>query len=131
MTAIDVDADIVDHARERLAVAGVANVEVVLGDGALGHQRGASYDRIIATVGAYGVTDAWLTQLTQLTPTGRRVVPRESAEACPARSPSSAVSMVSGAVWTTRCAASLSSHPLDSSQSARTSTPRPLGQGSR
>jgi protein-L-isoaspartate(D-aspartate) O-methyltransferase len=72
VTAIDVDTDIVDQARERLAVAGVDNVEVVLGDGALGHQRGAPYDRIVATVGAYGVPDSWLAQLA---PTGRLVLP--------------------------------------------------------
>lgn len=53
VTAVDVDADIVEQARDRLATAGAENVEVVLGDGALGHQPGAPYDRIIATVGAY------------------------------------------------------------------------------
>ncbi|WP_084434769.1 protein-L-isoaspartate O-methyltransferase family protein [Kibdelosporangium aridum] len=63
VTAIDVDADIVERARERVAAAGVGNVEVVLGDGALGHPAGAPYDRIVATVGAYGVPDAWLAQL--------------------------------------------------------------------
>jgi protein-L-isoaspartate(D-aspartate) O-methyltransferase len=44
----------------------------VVGDGALGHPRGGPYDRIIATVGAYSIPDAWLTQLA---PTGRLVVP--------------------------------------------------------
>jgi protein-L-isoaspartate(D-aspartate) O-methyltransferase len=72
VTAIDVDADIVDQARERVAAAGVSNVEVVLGDGALGHEPGAPFDRIVATVGAYGIPDAWLAQLA---PTGRLVVP--------------------------------------------------------
>lgn len=72
VTAIDVDADIVDQARERVAAAGVSNVEVVLGDGALGHAPGAPFDRIVATVGAYGIPDAWLAQLA---PTGRLVVP--------------------------------------------------------
>jgi protein-L-isoaspartate(D-aspartate) O-methyltransferase len=70
--AVDVDAGIVELARDRLAAAGADNVEVVLGDGALGHQPGAPYDRIIATVGAYGIPDTWLTQLA---PTGRLVVP--------------------------------------------------------
>lgn len=42
-------------------------MEVVLGDGALGHQPGSPYDRIVATVGAYGVPDSWLAQLA---PTG-------------------------------------------------------------
>jgi protein-L-isoaspartate(D-aspartate) O-methyltransferase len=72
VTAIDVDADIVDQARERVAAAGVSNVEVVLGDSALGHEPGAPFDRIVATVGAYGIPDAWLAQLA---PTGRLVVP--------------------------------------------------------
>ncbi|MGH3885393.1 MAG: hypothetical protein ACRDSZ_02300 [Pseudonocardiaceae bacterium] len=44
----------------------------MLGDGALGHRPGAPFDRIVATVGAYGIPDAWLAQLA---PTGRLVVP--------------------------------------------------------
>jgi protein-L-isoaspartate(D-aspartate) O-methyltransferase len=70
--AIDVDVDIVDQARKRLAAAAVSNVEVVLGDGALGYPAGAPFDRIVATVGAYGIPDAWLAQLAS---TGRLVVP--------------------------------------------------------
>lgn len=72
VTTIDVDADIVADARQRLAAAGIDNVEVVCGDGALGHPTGAPYDRIIATVGAYDIPDSWLHQLT---PTGRWVAP--------------------------------------------------------
>ncbi len=72
VTAIDVDGDIVDYARERLAVAGIGNVEVVLGDGARGHEPGAPYDGIIASVGAYGIPGDWLSQLA---PGGRLVVP--------------------------------------------------------
>lgn len=72
VTAIDVDPDAVDNARRRLAAVGVGNVEVVLADGALGHPAGAPFDRILATVGAYGIPDAWLGQLT---PDGRLVVP--------------------------------------------------------
>ncbi|MEU3628963.1 methyltransferase, FxLD system [Amycolatopsis coloradensis] len=72
VTAIDVDADIVDHARERLTAAGVGNAEVVHGDGARGHEPGAPYDGIIASVGAYGIPDSWLTQLA---PAGRLVIP--------------------------------------------------------
>lgn len=63
ITTIDVDADLVDGAREHLAAAGVQNVEVVLGDGATGHRDGAPYDRIIATVGAWQIPDTWLEQL--------------------------------------------------------------------
>ncbi|MEU7002668.1 methyltransferase, FxLD system [Nonomuraea sp. NPDC046570] len=72
ITTIDVDEDLVAGAREHLAAAGVANVEVVLGDGALGYTAGAPYDRIIATVGAYETPTAWLDQLA---PGGRLVVP--------------------------------------------------------
>jgi protein-L-isoaspartate(D-aspartate) O-methyltransferase len=59
-------------ARDRVAAAGASNVEIVLGDGALGHEPGAPFDRIVATVGAYGIPEAWLAQLT---PAGRLVVP--------------------------------------------------------
>lgn len=69
---IDVDADIVADARHNLHAAGVTNVEVVHGDGALGHPDGAPYDRIVATVGAYGIPDSWLSPLA---PAGRLVVP--------------------------------------------------------
>jgi protein-L-isoaspartate(D-aspartate) O-methyltransferase len=72
VTTIDVDEDLVAGAREHLAAAGVANVEVVLGDGALGHPQGVPYDRIIATVGAFETPTAWLEQLS---PAGRLVVP--------------------------------------------------------
>jgi protein-L-isoaspartate(D-aspartate) O-methyltransferase len=72
VTTIDVDEDIVDGARAGLAAAGVGNVTVVLGDGALGHPGNAPYQRIIATVGAHGVPHAWLDQLA---PGGRLLVP--------------------------------------------------------
>ncbi|RKF24704.1 methyltransferase, FxLD system [Micromonospora globbae] len=72
VVTIDVDDDLVDGARKHLAAAGVANVEVVRGDGALGHPDGAPYDRIIATVGAWETPTAWLEQLA---PDGRLVVP--------------------------------------------------------
>lgn len=72
VTTIDMDSDIVSQARERLARAEVGNVEVVLGDGALGYPAGAPFDRIVATVGVYSIPDAWLTQLA---PQGILVVP--------------------------------------------------------
>jgi protein-L-isoaspartate(D-aspartate) O-methyltransferase len=72
VTTIDVDDDIVNGARSGLAAAGIENVTVILGDGALGHAEGAPYDRIIATVGAHGVPRAWLDQLA---PDGRLLVP--------------------------------------------------------
>ncbi|MFD0900118.1 methyltransferase, FxLD system [Actinomadura sediminis] len=72
VTTIDVDEDLVTGARKHIAAAGAENVDVVLGDGALGHAQGAPFDRIIATVGAYEVPTAWLEQLA---PDGRLVVP--------------------------------------------------------
>lgn len=72
ITTLDVDDDLVESARDHLAAAGVDNVTVLLRDGALGHPSGAPYDRIIATVGAGDVPDAWLDQLT---PDGLLLVP--------------------------------------------------------
>lgn len=72
VVTVDVDEDLVTGARQHLARAGAGNVEVVLGDGALGYPHKAPYDRIIATVGAWEVPDAWLRQLA---PGGRLVVP--------------------------------------------------------
>lgn len=72
VTTIDVDEDIVEQARSNLTETGATNVEVVFGDGALGYQPGAPFDRIIATVGAYGLPPAWVEQLA---PGGRLVVP--------------------------------------------------------
>ncbi|MFI5736105.1 methyltransferase, FxLD system [Kribbella sp. NPDC051587] len=73
VTTVDVDDDLVTGARSHLAAAGLGNVSVVLGDGALGHPADAPYDRIVATVGAHGVPRAWLDQLA---PGGRLVVPQ-------------------------------------------------------
>jgi len=72
VTTIDIDEDLVDGARKHLAAAGVTNVEVILGDGALGYPESAPYDRVIATVGAFETPAAWLDQLA---PHGRLVVP--------------------------------------------------------
>lgn len=72
VTTIDVDEDIVDGARAGLASADIHNVEVVLGDGAVGHASNAPYDRIVATVGAHAVPHAWLEQLA---PGGRLLTP--------------------------------------------------------
>jgi protein-L-isoaspartate(D-aspartate) O-methyltransferase len=73
VTTLDVDDDLVEGARTHLAAAGIANVEAVTRDGALGYAEAAPYDRIIATVGAHGVPHAWLQQLA---PGGRLLVPQ-------------------------------------------------------
>ncbi|MFC7482940.1 methyltransferase, FxLD system [Luedemannella flava] len=72
VTTLDIDDDIVDGARRHLHAAGSANVEALVGDGALGYPANAPYDRVIATVGAWEVPTAWLDQLA---PDGRLVVP--------------------------------------------------------
>lgn len=63
VTTIDVDDDLVEGARAHLAAAGATNVEALTRDGAVGYAKGAPYDRIIATVGAHGIPNAWLDQL--------------------------------------------------------------------
>lgn len=72
VTSVDLDADIVERARENLDAAGFPNVAVLPGDGALGHPDRAPYHRIIATVGLWDLPPAWLEQLR---PGGRLVVP--------------------------------------------------------
>lgn len=73
VTTLDVDEDLADGARSRLAAAGVTGVDVATRDGALGHAEGAPFDLIIATVGAHGIPHAWLNQLA---PGGRLVTPQ-------------------------------------------------------
>ncbi|MFF0387800.1 methyltransferase, FxLD system [Kitasatospora sp. NPDC004615] len=72
VVTVDVDDDLVDGARKHLVDAGITNVEVVLGDGALGHEAGAPYDKVMATVSTAEMPTAWLQQVK---PTGRIVVP--------------------------------------------------------
>ncbi|WP_406110359.1 methyltransferase, FxLD system [Kitasatospora purpeofusca] len=72
VVTVDVDEDLVDGARKHLADAGITNVEAVLGDGALGHQAAAPFDRIIATVSTSEMPTPWLKQVR---PTGRIVLP--------------------------------------------------------
>jgi len=72
VTSVDLDGDTVARARENLDAAGCEDVVVVTGDGALGHPDRAPYHRIIATVGVWDLSPAWLEQLA---PDGRLVVP--------------------------------------------------------
>ena len=87
VVTVDVDDDIVAGARAALARfatgrsakegtrtdgAGIADVTVLRGDGALGCPEFAPYDRIIATVGTWDLPLAWQEQLA---PDGRLVVP--------------------------------------------------------
>ncbi len=72
VVSVDIEADLVDRAREHLASAGYPDVAVVAADGAEGYPPGAPYDRVIATVGVSDLAPAWLHQTG---PDARIVVP--------------------------------------------------------
>ena len=72
VVSVDIEADLVDRAREHLASAGYPDVTVVATDGAGGYPPGAPYDRVIATVGVSDLAPAWLHQTA---PDARIVVP--------------------------------------------------------
>lgn len=72
VVSVDIDADVVSDARERLAACEVPQITVGCGDGGLGWAEHAPYDRIIATVGVWDIAPAWVAQLTAH---GRLVVP--------------------------------------------------------
>jgi protein-L-isoaspartate(D-aspartate) O-methyltransferase len=72
VVTIDLDAGLVERARTALQAAGCANVHVLLGDGAAGAPAFAPFDRIILTVAADDVVDAWRAQLAE---GGRLVLP--------------------------------------------------------
>jgi len=74
VVSIDIDDDVVERARAGLAAAGPDHerVTVVCDDGARGYPDRAPYDRIIATVGVWDLSPAWLEQLA---PGGRIVAP--------------------------------------------------------
>jgi protein-L-isoaspartate(D-aspartate) O-methyltransferase len=72
VVSIDLDQDLVDTARANLAAAGLFQVELRRGDGALGAPDAAPFDRIVVTAGAWDLLPAWRDQLA---PDGRIVVP--------------------------------------------------------
>ncbi|MGW5557052.1 methyltransferase, FxLD system [Micromonospora sp. NPDC003944] len=72
VVTIELDQDLADGARANLARAGYDTVDVIHGDGALGHPDAAPYDRIIVTAGAWDISTAWWDQLANH---GRIVVP--------------------------------------------------------
>ncbi|MEU7162031.1 methyltransferase, FxLD system [Streptomyces chrestomyceticus] len=69
---IELDDDLADGARARLAEAGYQQVTVLCRDGALGDADSAPFDRIIVTAGAWDIATAWWQQLAV---GGRLVVP--------------------------------------------------------
>lgn len=72
VVTIELDDDLAIGARDGLAAAGYHQVEVICGDGALGHPPSAPYDRIIVTAGAWDIAPGWWQQLAV---GGRLVVP--------------------------------------------------------
>ncbi len=72
VVTIELDEDLAYGARAGLTRAGYPHVEVICGDGALGHADAAPYDRIIVTAGAWDISAAWWDQLAV---GGRIVVP--------------------------------------------------------
>ncbi|WP_435581585.1 methyltransferase, FxLD system [Amycolatopsis thermoflava] len=69
---VDIDSDVTERARRLLDAAGYERVKVILADAENGVAEFAPYDRIIVTVGAWDIPQAWVDQLT---PEGRLVVP--------------------------------------------------------
>ena len=63
VTTIDIDADVVAQTGRLLGRAGYGGVNLVRGDGALGHAASGPFDRIVATVGCSDVAWAWADQL--------------------------------------------------------------------
>lgn len=72
VVTVDIDADLVEAAREHLTAAGFDQVEVVCTDGGYGYPDAAPFDRIILTVGAPDIAPAWREQLK---PNGRIALP--------------------------------------------------------
>jgi protein-L-isoaspartate(D-aspartate) O-methyltransferase len=72
VVTIELEADLLRRASEALRACGYGVVELVEGDGALGHDGGAPYDRIVVTAGARRVEPAWERQLAE---GGRLVLP--------------------------------------------------------
>lgn len=72
VVTIEIDDDLTAGARAGMAAAGYDQVEVICGDGALGHPARAPYDRIIVTADAQDISAAWWQQLAEA---GRLVVP--------------------------------------------------------
>jgi hypothetical protein len=61
VTTVEVDPGLAEHARRRLADAGIS-LTVIIGDGAAGYRRNALYDRVIATATVRRIPPAWVAQ---------------------------------------------------------------------
>ncbi|WP_326677816.1 methyltransferase domain-containing protein [Streptomyces sp. NBC_01237] len=78
VTTVEVDPVLASKAQERLRKSGLG-VEVIAGDGAMGHADGAPYDRLVATCSVRSVPRPWLTQVK---PGGVILAPWESPWIC-------------------------------------------------
>lgn len=99
VVTVEIDQSLARRARESLAAAGYARVEVIHADGGLGHPEGAPYDRIIVTTGAPDIAPAWRDQLA---PEGRLVLPLElwpGLQVCAAFEPAEGHLASVAAVW--------------------------------
>jgi protein-L-isoaspartate(D-aspartate) O-methyltransferase len=65
VVTVDIQPDLVEHARKCLDLAGYDWVQTVVGDGGYGYRDGAPYDRIILTVASDVITPSWKEQLAQ------------------------------------------------------------------
>jgi protein-L-isoaspartate(D-aspartate) O-methyltransferase len=72
VVSIDIQPELIEHARGCLDGAGYDWVQTVAGDGGYGFPEGAPYDRVILTVGSAVIAPAWREQLA---PNGRLVLP--------------------------------------------------------
>lgn len=72
VVTIEYDPDLAGQAAGNLGRAGYPAVQVITGDGALGYEHAAPYDRIIVTAEATDITAPWWDQLA---PSGRIVIP--------------------------------------------------------
>ncbi len=59
VTTVDIDPDVALHARTRLNATGYEHVTVIEHDDLLGAPNNAPYDRIIATIGVWGIPATW------------------------------------------------------------------------
>ncbi len=72
VVGIEIIRSLAHESRSALMAAGITDVEIVTGDGVLGHPALAPYDRIIATASTSDIPRAWLEQLRE---GGRLLVP--------------------------------------------------------
>lgn len=72
VTSIERIESIAAFGRSNLERVGVKNVKVVVGDGSLGYEEDAPYDRIIVTAAAHSIPDCYVDQLERV---GKLIIP--------------------------------------------------------